>query len=186
MRRFALPAVVVLLIVAAVVHVIYRERRNPTHQLVLIRPGMGSPERRGIAMRAMMSSAAQPLPLKSRRSLAVTDKEILQTFLFFDLMSALALQSGDPAVTALSLFQQWWSTQGTGRTPPDCQTTLFIFPYCSRAERGLAGQDPFQLDTPASFIAIGLFYRPDLAAEDGTNCGEVRILFARASGVTDK
>jgi hypothetical protein len=125
--------------------------------------------------------------IKSHRSLVITDVEILETFSFEAVMTALAGQAGN-GVTATSLFRDWWSTQNFGNVLKDnCRETPFFtapqFPYCSRAEGKLMNDNPFS-SGDTGFEAIGLFNRIDLAAEDGSDCGEYRIVFARRSGTS--
>ncbi|AKU90073.1 hypothetical protein [Vulgatibacter incomptus] len=95
-------------------------------------------------------------------------------------------------ITPKDLFQQWWDTAnlkpGLGRGPhcddngaPVGGSSKFNnFDYeCPRGEGGEARVDPFN---GPLYKAIGLFNRFDLAPEDGSNCGEYRIVFARDSG----
>ncbi len=163
-----------------------------------------SAERRGIgllpldgtpALKASGGAAVDP-----RRSLAVTDQVILSRFRFEDVMTRLAEQGGSPGLDGLRLYQQWWDTQraapGLGLGGPHCddqrlpdgQPGLNGFPYaCSRAEGAQAGENPFvDVETnPGAYFPVGLFNRFDLAASDGSDCGEYRIAFARRSGIAD-
>ena len=161
-----------------------------------------SPERRGIGLLPLDDAQAMKAPgskaLDARRSLAVTDQAILARFSYEEVMTRLAEQSGVPGLTALRLHQEWWDTQraapGLGLGGPHCddqrltdgQTALNGFPYaCSRAEGTQADENPFvDVETnPGAYFPVGLFNRFDLAAADGSDCGEYRIAFARRSGI---
>jgi hypothetical protein len=50
------------------------------------------------------------------------------------------------------------------------------------AEGSQAACDPFVAGSSCSYLPIGLFMRFDLAPEDGSHCGEYRIVFAKESG----
>jgi hypothetical protein len=148
-----------------------------------LRPGKFSAERRGIGLSA--SLMRENGSIKPWRSLVVTDVDIVKRFSFEEVMTLLAGQAGD-GVTALSLFRQWWDTQNIGGGAedgcrPETELFHFTFPYCAREEGRLITDDPFA-DGPTGFMAIGLFNRIDLAAQDGSDCGEYRIVFARKSG----
>ncbi len=138
-----------------------------------------------------------------RRSLVVTEQEILARFPFERVMTQLVAQSEVPGLTALDLFHQWWDTQNPGPSlglGPHCDdegggvagATLNGFPYlCRPAETNEEGieafSDPFSDPdvSPSAYIPIGLFNRFDLAPADGSNCGEHRIVYARRSGIAD-
>jgi hypothetical protein len=130
--------------------------------------------------------------LDERRSLAVTDVRILARFRFERVMNALARDAGVKGASGLSLFRQWWSTQAAGTDGPHCnqevdaqgRTLLNSYPYDCRPPPSEAAQATCQsLSDPAcAYIPIGLFNRFDLAAEDGSTCGEHRILFAKQTG----
>jgi hypothetical protein len=130
--------------------------------------------------------AVQTIVVDPRRSLAVTEIEILEGFTFDRVLDQLVAQSEVPGLTSLALFQQWWDTQN----PPTCTGTLNDFPYQCRpapAEGAQATVDPF-VDpgvNPNEYIPIGLFNRFDLAPSDGSNCGEHRIVFARRAGISE-
>ena len=138
--------------------------------------------------------------VEPRRSLFVTELEVLQHFELEQVMRQLARQSRVPGLRASDLWRQWWNTQNpagpqTG-SGPHCDDeidatgneTLNGFPYqCPRAEGGEANVDPFDPDplNEAFYKPIGLVNRFDLAPPDGANCGEYRMIFARVSGETD-
>lgn len=131
-----------------------------------------------------------------RRSLAVTDVEILQRFSMERVMDTLAKDARIKGLTGIGLFQQWWETQNTsGNFPasPHCndevdangRTLLNSFPYDCRPPPSEGAQATCSsFDDPAcAYIPIGLFNRFDQAPEDGAHCGEHRIVFAKRSGV---
>jgi hypothetical protein len=160
--------------------------------------GVVGNERRGIG--AMGSSEDEPISIARqaatidgitidpRKSLIITDANILGAFTLEGVLSQLAKQSGVSGLTALKLFQQWWDTaNAVGKTGnPHCSKTFNGFQYtCPRTEEGLqASQNPFALDAPDDerYDAVALVNRFDLAAADGSDCGEYRIVFARRSG----
>jgi hypothetical protein len=161
------------------------------------------PERRGIGLLPVsgLQSLAKPgedVVVDPRRSLAVTDEVILARFSFEEVMNRLAEQSGIPGLTGLRLYQEWWDSQrpgpGLGLEGPHCDDEQLPdgkpgfngFTYaCPRAEGNQAEENPFiePGSNPAAYVPIGLFNRFDLAAEDGSDCGEYRIVFARRSGI---
>ncbi|MFL5351087.1 hypothetical protein [Archangium sp.] len=163
------------------------------------------PERRGIGLLPLgdTQSLAKPkldVVLDPRRSLAVTDTAILSRFSFEEVMNRLAEQSGVPDLTGLRLYQEWWDSQrkapGLGLGGPHCDDQVLPdgkpgfngFAYaCSRKEGDQAKENSFTSpDTnAATYVPIGLFNRFDLAAQDGSDCGEYRIVFARRPGSTD-
>jgi hypothetical protein len=163
------------------------------------------PERRGISLLAVsgLQTLAEPeedIVVEPRRSLAVTDEVILARFSFEEVMNRLAEQSGIPGLTGLRLYQEWWDSQrkapGLGLGGPHCdderlpdgKPVFNSFPYsCPRDEWRQVLENPFADPTTneAAYVPIGLFNRFDLAAEDGSDCGEYRIVFARRSGITD-
>jgi hypothetical protein len=141
---------------------------------------------------------AQPRTIDIRRTLVVTEQPILDRFSFERTMTALASQSGVPGLTATGLFQQLWDTQnpapglGAGAHCNDQVDGLGApqingFPYTCRgapSEGAESTCDPFAPESPCAYIPIGLFNRYDLAPADGAHCGEYRIVYARASGIT--
>lgn len=150
------------------------------------------------------STGVSTEPLKAvvvdaRRSLAVTEDRILERFPLERVLAQLAAQSGVASATALSLFQQWWDTQnpapGLGQGPhcddevdPTQGTVMNDYPYLCRpdpAEGSQAACNPFDADSGCAYAPIGLTNRFDLAPEDGSNCGEYRIVYGKVSGVTD-
>lgn len=135
--------------------------------------------------------------LDVRRSLAVTDVAILQRFTFERVMDHLARSARVRGLRGIDLFRQWWSTQNpAGPAPgPHCddevdaygRTLLNSFPYDCRPPPSEGAQAACEsLSDPAcAYVPIGLFNRFDLAPDDGANCGEHRIIFAKQSGQSD-
>ncbi|HEX5747194.1 MAG TPA: hypothetical protein VFZ09_13205 [Archangium sp.] len=163
------------------------------------------PERRGISLLAVsgprtLAEPGEDIVVEPRRSLAVTDEVILARFRFEEVMNRLAEQSGIPGLTGLRLYQEWWDSQrkapGLGLGGPHCDDEQLpdgkpifnSYPYsCPREEWKQALENPFlePATNPAAYVPIGLFNRFDLAAQDGSDCGEYRIVFARRSGMTE-
>ncbi|HUG23685.1 hypothetical protein [Piscinibacter sp.] len=149
--------------------------------------------------RADTSSAAlRAEDIDARRSLAVTEVDILRRFEFQRVLDQLVAQSGVPGMTGLVLFQQWWDTQnprpglrGPGVHCDDeqdmhAQPILNAFPYsCRAAHAGHEGSEAASNPFPSAYMPVGLFNRFDLAPADGSHCGEYRIAYARSSGLDD-
>lgn len=166
-----------------------------------------SSERRGLGAQPLVGGGGTVV-IDARKSLAVTDKVILSRFSLFETMDTLIARSGSPIRSfgdTSDLFRRWWDTQNdhahlqflddawlrhcddpsfsSSFTPP--------FPYeCPRAEgaEATAANDPFGRIIGAGragYFPVGLFNRFDLAAVDGADCGEYRIVFARNSGKVD-
>ncbi|ATB30744.1 hypothetical protein [Melittangium boletus] len=162
------------------------------------------PERRGIGLipldaTALETSEEKAYVVDPRRSLVVTDEVILARFSFEEVMQQLVAQSKVAKLTPLQLYQEWWDTQrrspglGLGGSHCDDQplgdgtSSLNGFSYaCPRTEGNQAKEDPFLSPGTnlAAYVPIGLINRFDLAAKDGSDCGEYRIIFARRSGLT--
>jgi len=141
----------------------------------------------------------QVLNLDPRRSLVITDQPILERFPLQRVLAQIIDSSGVCDLTPTALFQQWWDTQNPGpgldAAAPHCDdavdsdgyATLNGYPYACRpapAEGGQASCDPFAESSPCAYIPIGLFMRFDAAPEDGSNCGEYRIVYAKETGRT--
>lgn len=163
-----------------------------------------NPERRGIGTRSneevrMFSGKHKPIKITilPRKSLIVTDVEILKDFTFDELMERLVEDSGSPTLTKEKLFQQWWDTANRkdrfnlGLGGPNCDSPgkdLNGFPYtCPRDEGDQVLHTPFGSPTPQTYTAIALVNRFDLADAPrdapGYDCGEYRIVFERNSGI---
>ncbi len=163
-----------------------------------------SPERRGIRLlndediRKLSTPRTKPktFPLDERKSIFVTDVEILKLFTFDELMERLASASGSHKLTKERLFQQWWDTanpKATFNLPfggPNCDSGLLnTFLYaCPREEGQQVTVNPFGPATPVTYTAIALSNRFDLTTppeKGGMDCGEYRIVFERNSAQTN-
>jgi hypothetical protein len=149
----------------------------------------------------VVAEAVQPSPaVDARRSLAITDQPILQNFGLKRVLDQLIATSGVTGLSSTTLFQQWWDTQnakpglGLGAHCDDSvdgggYPVLNSYPYTCRpapgAEGGHAECDPFAVGSTCAYIPVGLFMRFDLAPEDGSHCGEYRIVYAKESGRTE-
>jgi hypothetical protein len=168
--------------------------------LALASPLVGCGAEPGADEIASTSAAALPAPsVDVRRSLAVTEQPIVQRFGLARVMDRIVATSGVPGLTSLALFQQWWDTQNPaeGAGPgPHCDDTvdseqrsiLNGYPYGCRAAPAEGAQsacDPFSgPESPCAYAPIGLFMRFDLAPEDGSHCGEYRVVYGKQTGRT--
>lgn len=147
----------------------------------------GHSDRGGIGIESQAEAVTAPLlALDLRRSFAVTDSAILSAFT----LSAVLGQIGAPtAQTADPLFRQLWDTQNpapglAGLPGPHCSDNgglLNGFSYPCRPAEG-AQASPASSTNLASYSAVGLFNRFDLAPSSGADCGEHRIVFAKTGG----
>jgi hypothetical protein len=115
----------------------------------------------------------------------------LANFTLQRVLDQIIATSGVSGLTATALFQQWWDTQNpppgvdTDLTAPHCNGSLNGYPYACRpapAEGAQASCNPFAAASACRYIPVGLFMRFDLAPEDGSHCGEYRVVFAKESG----
>lgn len=128
-------------------------------------------------------TAALTVNFDPRKSLFITDFDVVDTFSLKDVLDQLS--DGH----ALDMFRQMFATQlpegaeGAG-AGPNCTGEINGWPEeCPRLEGLEATRDPFADPTSGeSYKAITLSNRFDLAPADGANCGEYRINFARRSG----
>ncbi|WP_438031605.1 hypothetical protein [Sorangium sp. So ce204] len=164
-----------------------------------------------------IAAAAQqltlPFPIDPRKSLVVTDVDIVSSFTLQTVLQQLINQSGATGRTPLTLFRQFMDTHRTAATAtffsaPHCDdvpaNTADIYPPGSSAPAEQptgsingwpvlcprtadeAANDPFaDPNADSAYMATTLSNRFDLAPPDGSNCGEYRIVFARRSGRTD-
>jgi hypothetical protein len=156
---------------------------------VLLGAACASPDQDSIES---IHQAVQPSPnVDARRSLAVTDQPTLANFTLQRVLDQIIATSGVSGLTATALFRQWWDTQNpppgldADLTAPHCHGSLNGYPYACRpapAEGAQASCDPFAAASACSYIPVGLFMRFDLAPEDGSHCGEYRVVFAKESG----
>jgi hypothetical protein len=163
-------------------------------------------ERRGISLLShedvfkltTQPPAPRPVKLDARKSIFITDLDILKHFSFAEVMDTLAHDGGAPIVSKEALFQQWWNTanQSGGALPatgPTCEfsglpATQNGFKYTCLRDEGLqVATDPFHPAISSfAYTPIALSNRFDLAelpSKGGTDCGEYRIVFERNSGV---
>ncbi len=138
-----------------------------------------------------------PFTIDPRKSIIVTDTDIVSSFSLKDVLQQLITQAGVPGLTPLTVFKQFMDT---GRQKP----SLGLGPHCDDVvvpgstgsingwpvlcprNGSEADHDPFA--TPPddnSYMAVALSNRFDLAPPDGANCGEYRVVFAKRSGITN-
>ncbi|WP_437592533.1 hypothetical protein [Sorangium sp. So ce1000] len=137
-------------------------------------------------------------PIQERKSLVVTNTDILGAFKLQDVLQQLIDQAG-VSLTPLQLFRQFMDTNrkaadGIGLGPhcddtaiPGAAGSINGWPIdCPRVVGLEADRDPFA-DEEASnaYVATTLSNRFDLAPPDGANCGEYRVVFARRSGIPE-
>ena len=142
----------------------------------------------------------RPIPdVDPRRSIFVTEVDVVQNAISLEeVLSQLASESGIAGLEPIDLWQQWWDTQNTSPglglgvhcdtfTDAQGQPTLNGFPIeCPRSEGSEISVDPFDPGLPSFYEPIALVNRMDLMPEDGSNCGEFRMIFARNSGATNR
>lgn len=100
-----------------------------------------------------------------------------------------AVAAGATGATPEALFRDLWDTQNKeaeAATPEgahcdDDGTTLNGFPNACRAAEGQQAKGQLAAEI-ASYRAVGLVNRLDLAAEGWKNCGEHRIIYGREAG----
>jgi hypothetical protein len=146
-------------------------------------------DRAGIGLAEVTQALGPGVSVDMRRSLAVTDQVILDNFTPTLVLNAIIASAGATGViTADQLFRQLWDTQNPTPGQPDLPNNahcndnggiLNAFPYFCRPTEGAQAAPPGAL---ASYRAIGLFNRFDLAPSNGANCGEYRVVFARTGG----
>jgi len=141
-------------------------------------------------------SCKMPVPkVDPRRSLFVTEVEVVQNAISLeDVLGQLARESRIPGLEAIDLWDQWWDTQNTSPglgLGPNCDDVVNAqgepaingFPIeCPRNEGAEINATPFDPFSNSFYEPIALVNRMDLMPEDGSNCGEYRVIFARRSG----
>jgi hypothetical protein len=167
----------------------------------------GEPSRGGLEAVGELRQALLPAyPIDVRKSILVTDTDIVSQFTLFDVLNQLVTQANVPGLTPLGLFQQMFDTENAApgftsgpHCVPDPQDTA-AFPLvlststsgsinqwpaeCPRLEGLEASRDPFSDPTADNaYFATTLSNRFDLAPPDGSTCGEFRVNFARRSGI---
>lgn len=146
------------------------------------------------------AEAAQSLTATELRSVILTGASDATTLARFSLKRVLQqLITRTPGVSALTptqLYQQMFDTMNSAdqarTTGPHCTGTLNGFKTeCPRTEGILAATDPF-VAPPAGapddrYHPTAIVNRFDLASTTGVDCGEYRIVFAKAtSGALDR
>jgi hypothetical protein len=141
---------------------------------------------------------AAAVNIDPRKSLFITDMQIMQSFLILPVLNALA--AGSPnSMIARQVYDQWQDLAnkapgiGTGGHCDDEKTngvpTLNGFQFdCARAEGALVGTNPTDGNPDSGMMAVAVVNRFDLAsdpAKGGTDCGEYRLVFAKRSGLTN-
>lgn len=163
-----------------------------------IAPGDGEPADHAEGEAASAAQALTlPFAIEGRKSLVVTNADILSAFTLKDALQQLIDQAG-VSMTPLQLFRQLMDTNrkaadGLGLGPscddvviPGSDGAINGWPIdCPRAVGFEADRDPFADETADNaYVATTLSNRFDLAPPDGANCGEYRVVFARRSGMT--
>ncbi|WP_437817730.1 hypothetical protein [Sorangium sp. So ce1078] len=154
-----------------------------------------------------------PFTIDRRKSLIVTDVDIVSQFSLQQVLQQLITQSGVSGLTPLTLFRRFMDTHRTGATGlfsvPHCDdvaaNTADIYPpgssnpaeqptgsingwpvLCPRPVGDESASNPFaDPNADSAYMATTLSNRFDLAPPDGSNCGEYRIVFARRGGQSD-
>ena len=147
------------------------------------------------SLRATATCPVSPPDIDPRRSLFITDVEVLdQAVSLEDVLTALADDVGHPAFGPGVLWEQLWDTQNTGpglglgfncddQVDASGTPALNGFPIqCPRNEGAEIDVDPFDPGAESFYRPIALVNRMDLAPTDGANCGEFRVIFARSGG----
>ncbi|WP_272825960.1 hypothetical protein [Sorangium sp. Soce836] len=169
-------------------------------------PMDGEPD--GVAEAVGADAQALTFPLDPRKSLVVTDTDIVSAFTLQDVLQQLVDQADVPGLTPLQVFRQMFDTyrkadEGLAlgphcddvvlSNPPPPTQGIFTesfdgsingFPViCSRAVGQEADTDPFAGPPEESlYMATTLVNRFDLADPLGSDCGEHRVVFARRGG----
>jgi hypothetical protein len=159
----------------------------------------GEPEGEPVASDEQAAGQCAPTPpIDPARSLLVTDPAVLAKFPLQTVLTKILTESGTTGQTALELYRRWWDSQNTSagaafpdaihcddKKTPSGQPAINGFPIqCPRNEGALATSNPF-LDTPLNLHfmkVVAVVNRFDLAALDGSHCGEYRIIYAKRSG----
>lgn len=142
------------------------------------------------------AACAAPPTIDVDRSLFVSPRApaeqalLRQRFAVGRILSQILASSGAarPA-TGDELFRRWWDTQNNSETAvfadnPHCDdagATVNGFPVACPRNEGV-----FARAAPDSHFPVALVYRPDLAAADGSTCGEARIVTAKPPDPTGR
>ena len=139
-----------------------------------------------------------PERLDPRRSLFITDTDVLSGFSLPRVLTALVEQHGDPTLSAIDLFRQLWDSQNPGpgleqgahcddHVSDELGTRLNGFPYDCRPAPGEGGQAECESleEGDCAYVPIAIINRFDLASADASTCGEYRIIHAKQTGQRD-
>jgi hypothetical protein len=142
------------------------------------------------AARRHVVAPPTPPPIDIRRSLVVTETDILSAFDFQRVVQTLTDRSGTPT-TALQLYRQWFDTQNPKpglavANAPHCDDFIVdgkpafngFARTCPTPEGILATSDPFAAH---DYTPTGITMRLDKAPADGSNCGQYRIVYAKTT-----
>jgi mono/diheme cytochrome c family protein len=153
-----------------------------------------------IFMGARHHVVEQPRSLDIRRSIIVTDLSVVNGNPAFALEHVFQtlINGADAAMTPTQLFQQMFDTQNPKpglavANAPHCDDFLVNgepsfngFPRrCPTPEGALAMLDPFERHGTVDiehFIPLAIVNRFDRAPQDGSNCGEYRLIYAYRTG----
>jgi len=127
-----------------------------------------------------LACSAPPDGTRPDPTLVNTDSFVLSRFPLDKVYKQLISTAGVGAPTSTQLYRQLWDSMDTAAngqfTAPHCDnngSTINGFPIdCPRPETQL------KKTLPSKFTPVALFNRFDLAASDGSNCGEYRIVYA--------
>ena len=139
------------------------------------------------------------------KSLIVTDHAILTDQFSFQRVMEQIVSSANPTQDAQRVYHRWWDTQNSSAdavfsTNIHCDderaangvATFNGYPYeCSRNEGALANEAihaPFCSGEEGctGYSPIGIVNRFDLAPEDGSHCGEYRLIYAETEAGPDR
>jgi hypothetical protein len=133
-------------------------------------------------------SREQITSLDARRSMVVTDVALLAGFTFQRFLDQLITRGGIHNLTSAQLFQQWFDTQNpkpglADPAGPHCDDFLTDgnasfngFPRRCPTPEGALAATPY---TEGEYFPIALVNRFDATPQDGSNCGQYRIIFAK-------
>ena len=144
-------------------------------------------------------AAVDPATINVDRSLFVHDRATLDAA-DFSLKRTLtkiagdAVAAGATGATAENLFRDLWDTQNPaasaaapgGAQCDDNGTTLNGFPNACRTTDGQQAKAANLDAEMATYQAVGVVNRLDLAAEGWKNCGEHRIVYGRVGGAIQR
>ncbi|AUX46779.1 uncharacterized protein SOCE26_082880 [Sorangium cellulosum] len=141
-----------------------------------------------------------PLDIDTQRSLILTkatDPLAVSRFPLQFVLDQLIMRAGTgDQQTALDLYQRWWDyfnrSDGAAQFTdvPHCSDQTHSEGWftlngyriqCPRREGRLATSDPFDPSSPDFMEPLAVVNRFDLAPQDGSHCGEYRIVYGKKS-----